>query len=556
MTNRDKEFDYFIPIESSFALDQFLISESDFQAQVLKFLASGQLSCNLITHSESGLPPFTRLISYASEIQQDLLIEILKTSKLSFLLEDDRISRFSSCCNASCSSVNFFSASSFLLLDEGRSVADVSEVRSLRYSEFYIPERGRFSIHDSFLPIIISDLEEGEMLYPIMDITNMVSSFPDFSNVVQVYENTFSEVFHKSDVMFCSQCKRLAKCFRNTTKFIDLAHLPEEKTILNLLKVGDYGHEEFLLIKDPEFIRFLGVAYEILSADGPCALVGVFRTLSSRYRRDLIKLISYLRDEGTMVYVVDSYSVVGASARASTVKRGIPLSRFRERFNSSLDYLVNGKKPQSDYFLSIDEIAPKQQRVRQDTYVGNYIGLMPAMKNLFLLHPVAKMRGLDLDDLAVTSSRFNCERCSGKGCEVCFNSGFSEYLDDIEIHGVSFRKIFNMTIVEVLHAFGFVKEVYKIGEAYKSVALGSIKINAKVRELSQAQFALIQLIKDGIPILRKGGTLHLKNILTDISLKALFLLRDYLDSICKASGAKIVVEDRSELVKAVLNRVK
>ncbi len=134
------------------------------------------------------------------------------------------------------------------------------------------------------------------------------------------------------------------------------------------------------------------------------------------------------------------------------------------------------------------------------------------------------------------------------------SSGFSEYLDDIEIHGVSFRKIFNMTIIEVLHAFGFLKEVYKIGEAYKCLALGNLKLHAKVRDLFPAQFALIQLIKDGIPILRKGGTLHLKNILTDISLKDLFLLRDYLDSVCKTSGAKMVVEDRSELVKAVLCR--
>jgi hypothetical protein len=390
-----------------------------------------------------------------------------------------------------------------------------------------------------------------------MDIADLYSVSVDFSYVVQVFDDSFSEIFTKSDVMFCSQCKRIAKCILNKTRFMDFAQTEAERSILNLLRIAEYSHEEFLSIKDPELIRYLRIAYEIVSVDGPCALVGVFRSFSSSYRRALSNLISFLRDDGRVVFVVDSYSVVGNKfIGSSTTRRGIPLSKFRERFNSSLVYLVNGKKPQSDYFLSIDEIAPKQQRVRQDTFVGNYIGLMQAVKNLFLLHPVAKMRGLELDDFNSASSRFICERCSGNACEVCSYSGLSEYLDDVEIHGVSFRKIYNMTIVDVLHNFGFVKEVYKIGEAYKSVAIGGLKIGAKVRDLPGDQFALIQLIKDGIPILRKGGTLHLKNIFTDISLKDLFLLRDYLDSVCKASGAKVIVEDRSELVKAVLNKLK
>lgn len=514
----NSKFANFIPLENLVDFLEFLRRERLYQSNLINFLSGSYLDSAKVFSSSAYLPPFTKILNFESYLTGDLQIKDHVLENLNRFLKSRPITTSftkTECCGSELTD-DFIEVldkgNSYLLMGSGLACPSIDYLRVLKHGFFYIPERGRFSIHDSLFPIVLGDLTEDEFVYPIIDeVSGAGIKVPDFYNLSLISEGVNLEIFKKSEMNFCKNCGMPLR--RDGASLIRSYNLLLKDLqdilffdILDLLKEDAASVKR---IEDNERLRFLKLSFDLYFSEGPIALVGVLRTFSRPYLVKLNQLIEMLSSDGSEIYIADT-----------------DLSSIEYDFSE----VCKDSVVKADLVISLKSIGDQQVRVRLDTTVGSYTGIIAVLKNFYLMNPVAKIKGLSLEDLNVKSDSFS-------------------YFDEIEMQGISFRNMLSLSMGEVFRIFKFVREISKLHALYGSLPLSHLRLDKKIRDLDKIEYALLVFVKEGIPILKKGGSVCLENILTALGRDELAQFKAFLKPFCGKGRGHLFVYDTSVLVR-------
>ena len=129
---------------------------------------------------ESPLPAFAEIYTFQELLEtkdQAPLSDLLKSSKrLSFLFtKRNEILDSSKCCKVALvhsAPKAGDNSRKYFLLGTGLAKPTKELLRTFKQSKFYFPDRGVFSVHESHISLILDDLDQNEVVYPILDVVS------------------------------------------------------------------------------------------------------------------------------------------------------------------------------------------------------------------------------------------------------------------------------------------------------------------------------------------------------------------------------------------------
>jgi len=193
-----------------------------------------------------------------------------------------------------------------------------------------------------------------------------------------------------------------------------------------------------------------------------------------------------------------------------------------------------------------------------------YIGVFDDIRDLFALHPEAKVRGYGPGRFSFNVKGGRCETCGGSGvkriemhflpdvyvtCDVCKGKRYNTETLEVRLEGQSINDVLEMTVTEAVEFF---KNYYPIKRGLQTlydVGLGYIKLGQQATTLSGGEAQRIKLAKE-LSKTSTGKTLYiLDEPTTGLHFDDVNKLLVVLNRLVDMGNTMIIIEHNLDVIK-------
>jgi len=236
---------------------------------------------------------------------------------------------------------------------------------------------------------------------------------------------------------------------------------------------------------------------------------------------------------------------------------------FSGEDEASFSKLLNELKEKGLKVVSVDEVSSKAK----DEVLISYAKLWDSLREVLLLLPECRVKGLTKRHLSFHTKEGVCLKCHGKGyivqeiegrgdktlCDECFGKRLNREVLNLTYKGYKVQDILDFTVGEIREAFPRLPKVQEICLLFDMAGLSYLRVSQSLRELSggeRIRVSLVRMLLEG----KDADFLALFYPFQGLHLKDVERYYNFLDHLAKRKGLTIIAFDPSPVAQIFCQR--